>query len=1609
MSFDLSTTLQRIVTESLRVLAADRAALFLWQPEANTVRVESSVGLSQGYLEAVSKKWKELPVGLMLQDLRLCSWPNARTDPQFKPLKARIEREGYWSIVIVPLLSEGVFQGWLALYFNEVRHLSDEEKSTIQTYADMAAVGIDNARALEEIRIRSERQEALRKVTRDITEDLDLKTLFSRICKSVSELLGVDLTHLLLLDEKTGALNIVSSFGEKEGEELPLRTLPQGKGISHRVASRKEPVAVPEVLKGPDWLAREWAERAGVRSFLGIPLLLEDRVVGVLNCLTKQVRHFKGDEIELMQDFADQAAVALGNARAFEEVRRKSAQIAKLNEINRKLTSTLDLDEIFASILEASKELVGGRYAAIFLYDEAQGNLTPHLKTCKRFAPDVELPRLRPGEGLAGWVAQHRRPVMVLDPQRDPRWVMRPWNENRKLGAFAGMPLVSRGALLGVLCFFAEGEQGLKEEGFNLLTSFADQAAIAVEKAKSFEQVSRKSAQIAKLNEINRKLSSVLDLAEVLETIVRASQEMVGGIHVAVFLCEQEGRTLIPHRGSLTKSPEDVLPLKVGQGLTGWVAQHREVLALPEARSDPRWKEMPWSRGGVVGAYAGMPLLAGDLLLGVLSFFRAEPHEWRRDEIDLLNSFAAQAAIAIEKAQQMEALRARLLEQQGLVGALEHVASGLDVATVIQAVVRESARVMGTDRCSVMLADERTGEPQLFSSQGISPEFVKRLSAIPEPFPVGRAYLSDPARTEPTVIRDLENSPGFGEIHASEGHRTLSAFPLRQGNRNIGALFYFWTTPLTIDEHRLRLGQAFADQVALAIENARLFTEAQKRATNLQILDEISKAIDSTLDLNELFKITVEQVKRVVPCARASLFSLDADQRVVSRIYTVDDVKEREYRIAPLDLTGTYFEQILETKRPLYTPDARKDPHPRRQSLAAEGLRSIVNVPILGDGDCIGFLNLASPEVDALTNNHIELLRSVADHLALAMKNAELYANVRVTSERLDNFVRSASDGIVTIDLERRFTSWNPAAEAIYGYREEEVLGRNVSEIFSEEVENEDIYQRLLLGETVPAWEKIERQKNGTPVEVSVTLSAAKDNSGRVVGFSGINREIGAKKRAEEALRKSEKKYRTLFEQASDAIEIVDEEGRIVDCNQHACDLLGYTRQEMLEKRVQDIVAPEYRDSVAQRISQITEVGLPPYESVNVRKDGTPVPIEVSATPIEIGGRNHVIYFLRDITERRQAETALRESEERFCRLSRASFEGVAITENGRILDANQTLARMLGYEPHELIGMEVQGTVPPEYRNYVLKRNLSGYEKTFEAQCLRKDGSVFPVEVHGGPIPYQGRTVRVAAIRDITERKRAEEELQKTQALLVRSEKMAAVGTLVAGVAHETLNPLNNLSVQIQMLKRGILADDPKRLSNSYQVIDKQVNRIARITQNLLQFTRCRESQMKKLDVRSVLDRVVDLVEDPYRLEKMDVVRDYDPHLPLVEADEDRLSQVFLNLIGNAKDAMPEGGRVTLRARSSTCNGSARVRIEVEDTGTGITKDVLNRIFDPFFTTKPEGKGTGLGLSVSYGIVENHGGKLDVESKEGKGTTFLVELPATMEVGNGDGKNPHC
>lgn len=342
----------------------------------------------------------------------------------------------------------------------------------------------------------------------------------------------------------------------------------------------------------------------------------------------------------------------------------------------------------------------------------------------------------------------------------------------------------------------------------------------------------------------------------------------------------------------------------------------------------------------------------------------------------------------------------------------------------------------------------------------------------------------------------------------------------------------------------------------------------------------------------------------------------------------------------------------------------------------------------------------------------------------------------------------------------------------------------------------------------------------------------------------------------------------------------------------------------------------------------------------------------------------------------------------------------VSKTLNGTIVSWNAAAERIYGHSTAEAVGQSISLVIPPERSDELLaileRINRGERVDHFETVRVRKDGQRIDVSLTVSPIrDAGGRVIGASAIaRDITEQKRLAEEVRAMAQQLWQAAKLASVGELAASMAHELNNPLATISLRIESTLARTPAGDPRR--KALEVIALETERMAELVANVLQFSRRGADQRSTVDVRAELIKTIELVHHHLRKRRITVVRDFAADTPMISADHQKLQQVFLNLITNAADAMPEGGTLTVRTAPTTLgDGGPGVLISIADTGVGIPAEHLGKIMEPFFTTKEEGKGTGLGLPICRRVVEEHDGTIGIASTVGKGTTMSIVLPA--------------
>ncbi|MBI4633268.1 MAG: PAS domain S-box protein [Deltaproteobacteria bacterium] len=507
-------------------------------------------------------------------------------------------------------------------------------------------------------------------------------------------------------------------------------------------------------------------------------------------------------------------------------------------------------------------------------------------------------------------------------------------------------------------------------------------------------------------------------------------------------------------------------------------------------------------------------------------------------------------------------------------------------------------------------------------------------------------------------------------------------------------------------------------------------------------------------------------------------------------------------------------------------------------------------------------------------------------------------------------------------------------------------------------------------------------------------------------------------KHVEKALRKSENLYRRIVETSLEGIWNIDEEFQTTYVNQRMADMLGYTPEETLGRKVESFLFEEdledYSAKVATRRRGVGEV----FERRFRRKDGSPIWTLVSSTP-DLDGEGRftgTFSMFTDITERKQAQEACRISEEKYRSIYENALEGIyQITPDGRLLSANPALARMIGFETPEEMVASITDVVRQFFVHPEVLQELMGLFKKkgvivgFECEAYRRDGTVIWILINAHAIKSGAGEIiyHEGTMEDITKRKEMEEQLRQaylvlheTNDRLIEADKLAAVGTLAAGVAHEILNPVNIISVGIATLESTQALSEP--VKEAFDIFRRQIDRVIKITRELQQFSRRSAGEVELTYVRKLIRDTLSLCEPRIKVENITLEIGDDDALPKIAVDHNRMEQVFLNIINNAMDAMAEKDNkvlhINMKDISEPGTGTNRVLVAISDQGGGIPVENLDRIFDPFFTTKKVGKGTGLGLSISHNIVQNHGGRIWAENNSSGGATFFVELPAELE-----------
>jgi PAS domain S-box-containing protein len=629
---------------------------------------------------------------------------------------------------------------------------------------------------------------------------------------------------------------------------------------------------------------------------------------------------------------------------------------------------------------------------------------------------------------------------------------------------------------------------------------------------------------------------------------------------------------------------------------------------------------------------------------------------------------------------------------------------------------------------------------------------------------------------------------------------------------------------------------------------------------------------------------------------------------------------------------------------------------------------------------------------------------------------------LRESEERYRTILENIEDGYYEVDLAGNFTFFNDSLCRMLGYSRDEMIGMG-NQQYTDQENRKKLFQAFnevyRTGEPAKEFDWGVIRKDGTKLFGEVSVSLIKDSKGKPIGFRGIARDITKRKQAEEALRTEKQRFQTLTENSPFGMVMIDQDGTFKYMNPKFRELFGYDLTDIPDGKTWFKKAypnPTYRHDVIEAWINDLKSFKPGEKRSQIFtvtcKDGTEKTINFIPVQLETGEN---LMACEDITERKRAEEALRNSEERFRIAAKSSSD---LIWDWDILDGSLewfgNIDERLGYNPGEFprtIDAWEKVIHPDEHDRVMtaLDQHLKMYKPYMEEyRVQRKDGTFCYWTDRGTAFwDEKGNPFKmIGACEDITDRKRAEEEMRALEEQFRQSQKMEAVGRLGGGIAHDFNNLLTVIKGYSQLSLLDLKESDP--LWGNIQEIQKATQRATDLTRQLLAFSRRQILDLKVLDMNTLL-RDLDKMLRRIIGEDIELVTLSDGNLGRVKIDPGQIEQVIFNLAVNARDAMPAGGKLLIETTNVELDkeyanahiGVAPgryVKLSVSDTGIGMSQEVREKVFEPFFTTKDKGKGTGLGLSTVYGIVKQSGGNIWVYSEPGHGTTFKIYLPKVEE-----------
>ncbi len=935
---------------------------------------------------------------------------DVETDPLYHH-KDEALRAGIHSVAIVPLRGHDRIIGVLNVYDSKPRRFSDEEIASLSEFANLATLAIQKARLLEDL-VRSHAEvarhkEQLHELYRlGITMQgaLPLQERLDLILKGVHGVLGFDRIAIFLPDPRDEMLECCATFGNLadpvEQIKVPLgrdggilaRTFLEGQEI---VWTSEDGLPADLRLRPP----YSQIETLHSRTFVIFPLVSRERVIGLLSADNKLSRRpFPEETLSLLRPFAAQAAIAIENARLYEDSQRRAREATALTEVGRVLSASLDMDRVFELIVQEVQRVMEAPFVGILTLDEGRQELA-YVKAAGLSAERMAGLRLKVGEGIAGRAVEERVPLQSSKLLEDPRFVAKGLAEVEGFRSLLCAPLMAGGRPLGVLALFRQEQHEFAPAEVQLLASFADQAAIAIENARLFEETKRQAEEQRTLNAIAAATGRSVDLGEVLDLALERSLTLLGMDFGVIRLLNEAKDCFIlaAGRGLRREYPGGLGQVPVGEGFSGQLAGCREPVFVNDVPSDPRFIRLGKSEGAA--SAIGVPLTAKAGVVGVMTLFSRSPRHFEPPPTELLANVGHQVGMAIENARLFEEEHQRRRQLEAVRAVTAEITRELDLTTLLNLIHRRAAELVGAVSGAVLLWDEAAQVlvPRAWHGFGEWMGEVRRR--------LGEGISGTVAqRREGLIVNDYRNSPHAHSLLLERTNVTATlAEPLLYRDQLLGVItIHHEATGRTFTEEDRQVLTLFAAQAAIAIENARLYTETKEKAARLETLARLSRAVSSTLDRQWVFDDVVKAAVQLLEVSYCCLWIVEEGEEMLraQAEYSGDEPDVAHPPQPPLKITESLGGWALQQRQSVAVHNILEDP--RWQNVAwakAMGFCSYAAAPLLADGRPLGTLTVLTRTPRHFGPGDLDLLETFAAQAATAIENASLHQEIKAHAE----------------------------------------------------------------------------------------------------------------------------------------------------------------------------------------------------------------------------------------------------------------------------------------------------------------------------------------------------------------------------------------------------------------------------------------------------------------------------------------------------------------------------------------------------------------------------------------------------------------------------------